>query len=220
MPIAAARRRANPRYVSAYVHSYKKSGRRFDASRLPPFKAAECDRHHPRAALAPKPRSELRVGSTPHLERERRPFRFVVHAIAAHRCHIDKLYVPPARTTQTYADDPLGVAPRAHLLYRLPVVLTTGDHELLHHGLSVYQTTERERVADVKRVRVRDGHQLGRITERRGECIRAPLADLKDGFDMLLVALPNRAVELTTTSPGFGNGREPILLQIAVEIVS
>src|SRR5881628_1759265 len=135
MPIAAARRRANPRYVSAYVHSYKKSGRPLDASRLPPSKPRNVIAITPEGALAPKPRPEIGVGSTPHFQRERRPFRFVVHAIAAHRCHMDELYVPPARTAQTYADDPLGVAPRAHLLYRLPVVLTTGDHELLHHGL-------------------------------------------------------------------------------------
>src|SRR6266550_8656249 len=124
-----------------------------------------------------------------HLERESGPLRFIVHAVALHRHHLDELDVPLPRRADDEARDALCIAPRPNFWYPRGVARSTGDHELLGNRLTIHETPERDRIAHNHEIGVGERHDLGRISQHGFERSCPQIADLEDGFHVLLIAL-------------------------------
>src|SRR5437667_12657473 len=86
-------------------------------------------------------------GRSAHLERERCPLRFVVHAVSLHRHHMDELDVPRPCRADDESRDPARLGPYPNFRNRRGIAFSPGDDELLGNRLPIYKTSHRERIA-------------------------------------------------------------------------
>src|SRR5437764_4213753 len=152
------------------------------------------------------------VPSLPHLEGQRGPRRFIGHAIAADGHHMDEFDVPLAWPADHESRDALGIAPRANFRNPDGITFSSSDDELLGDRLTIHETPEPERIPHNHEIGIRQRHDLGRITEYGFECPRPQIADLEDGFDVLLVALARRPTQLTCAGARLEHVGNPIFL--------
>ncbi len=130
---------------------------------------------------------------------QRRPLRFVVHIRIRHRCHVNHLDEPLARTSQPETGDAVRVRACAYLARHVPRALPPRQHILIRKRLPVERAENLNRLPDAQAVRILLWNDLDRVAERRAELVRARVADLKDGADVLGVAFAHVPVKLPVT---------------------
>src|SRR6266545_563967 len=86
-------------------------------------------------------------------------------------------------------------------------------------GAPVHQTPHAQRRAVSDRVGVFQRNDFRGVTEHHPEVLRARLAHLEDGLDVLRIPLPRGLAELAARAPGLEYVGEPVLLEVGVELL-
>src|SRR5882762_4046175 len=159
------------------------------------------------------------VSMSAHLERESGPLRFVIHAVSLHRHHVDELDVPLPWRADNEARDALCIAPRPNFWNPCGIACSPGDDELLGNWLAIHETPKRDRIAYNYEIGVCERHDLGRISQHGFERSCPQIADLEDGFHVLLIALARVLCEVAVARARRQDVGDSVFLEIRVEIL-